>query len=313
MKYDDIHYVPEDQDPSITIETANLVAKVIDNTGLLLPPNPEVRSYFGKYGTGSFLPFSHHLGYHGIRALYDKTEKRNLVVPLTSWLNLQGVNLAGIENDPVDERAAYGVGRGWPMRLARKGGGAILTVDPMRNTQFSYSLEIQPVEPDGLEFHIRFVFHRRPDTGSVRFQASWPCYINAYDDVRFFYPAGSPGQRWAWASLGEKPDIVLAEAVGYRHQQEVSRVADQSFPVGFGRIGSRALVLMFTDPRVNFFVVNAGGHSSISAVQNPAWDFEWAIDDYPLDTPVGFTGRLIYTVFQNEEQITRRCEEWKAQ
>ena len=41
------------------------------------------------------------------------------------------------------------------------------------------------------------------------------------------------------------------------------------------------------------FVVNAGGHFPISAIQNPAWDFEWTIDDYPLDTPVGFNGRLI--------------------
>lgn len=70
MQYDEIRYLPEEQDPSMT--------------------------------------FSHHLGYHGIRCLYHKQEKRNLVVPLVSWLNLQSVVLAGMENDPVDERAWAG-------------------------------------------------------------------------------------------------------------------------------------------------------------------------------------------------------------
>ena len=35
MRYDEIRYVPEREDPSITVETRDLAAKVIDNTGLL--------------------------------------------------------------------------------------------------------------------------------------------------------------------------------------------------------------------------------------------------------------------------------------
>ena len=106
MQYEQIQYVPENQDPSITIETRDLVVKVIDNAGLSLAANSDIKSQFSKYGTNSIVPYSHHLGYHGLRLLYDKEEKRNLVVPLISWLNLQGVRLEGIENDPVDERKA---------------------------------------------------------------------------------------------------------------------------------------------------------------------------------------------------------------
>jgi len=57
-------------------------------------------------------------------------------------------------------------------------------------------------------------------------------------------------------------------------------------------------------------LTNAGGHTSTSAIQNPAWDFEWIIEDYPLDKPVGFDGRLIYSAFQDEDQIMLRYQEW---
>ena len=114
MQYDQLRYVDEQQDPSLTIETADLVVKVIDNTGLLQVRNEGVQSYLGAYSYHDIVPLSHHLGYHGIRTFYHKREKRNLVVPWCSWLNLQTFQLEGIENDPVDERAWAGTGRGWP-------------------------------------------------------------------------------------------------------------------------------------------------------------------------------------------------------
>ena len=110
--------------------------------------------------------------------------------------------------------------------------------------------------------------------------------------------------------MGENPDIVLGDPVNYRHQQTRYDVSDQVYPVGFGHIGRRVLILMFDDPRVKFLVVNAGGHSADSSVQNPAWDFLWHIADYPLDQPVGFNGRLFYTDFQGEESVFQRYQEW---
>jgi hypothetical protein len=199
------------------------------------------------------------------------------------------------------------------MRLERQGTGAVLRLDPMPKTQFSYTIEFQPAEPDGIDFAVKFIFHKKPDAGPVRFRASWPCYMNAYDDVRFFYPKCSGPDRWDWSPLGERPDIVIGEPVGYKHQQTSYRVEQQVLPVGFGRIGDRALTLMFDDPSVEFFVVNAGGHLPVSSVQNPAWDFEWRIEDYPLGQPVGFRGRLIYTSYGGEDQILRRYQEWRTQ
>ncbi|MDP6505749.1 MAG: hypothetical protein QF886_19160, partial [Planctomycetota bacterium] len=83
-----------------------------------------------------------------------------------------------------------------------------------------------------------------------------------------------------------------------------------AIPVGYGRVGDMALILMFDDPRVRFFVVNAGGHLCFSPVQNPAWDFEWEIEDYPLNEPIGFNGKLIYAPFVSQENVLDRYREW---
>lgn len=76
------------------------------------------------------------------------------------------------------------------------------------------------------------------------------------------------------------------------------------------RIGERALVIIFSDPRVHFFVVNAGGHLPFSPVQNPAWDFESVVEDYPLNELIGFDGRLVYTGLDGPEAVLARYEEW---
>lgn len=307
MQYEQIKYIPESDDPSLTIETEELIIKVIDNTGLLAPP-VESKRYFNK--THRFTPFTHHFGYHGIRTIYNKTEKRNLVVPFVSWLNLQNAKIEGIDHDPVDERAASGFGRGWPITMEKKERGAVLHLDPLPNMQMEYSLELQPAEPDSIDFSIRFTFLKNPEEGSGNFRASWPCYMNAYDDVRFFYPRGNSAKDWEWVSIGERPDLIIGETVNYKHEQEEFFAQEQAFPLGYGMIGENVLIIMFNDPQVRFFVVNAGGHLFCSPVQNPAWDFEWILDDYPLDEPIGFDGRLIYTKFESREQVLKRYQEW---
>ncbi|MCJ8329088.1 MAG: hypothetical protein HRT89_05970 [Lentisphaeria bacterium] len=309
MQYDQLNYIPEEQDPSITIETRDLIMKIIDNTGLSLTENTDTKAAFSKYGTNGLVPFSHHLGYHGIRTLYDKTERRNIVVPFASSLNLQGAVLEGIESDPVDERAWAGMARGWPIRMEARGDGTILILDPLPKSQISYSIEFQPAEPDGIDFSIRFSLAKKPAEGPVQLKGSWPCYMNAYDDVRFHYPQGS-AEDWQWASLGEQPDRVVGESVGFTFLDDYYTVENQAFPMGYGRIGDYAMTLMFDDPSVQFFVITSGGHTPTSSVQNPAWDFSWTVDDYPLNEEIGFNGRMTYSPFKGEDKIMQGYNDW---
>jgi len=85
-------------------------------------------------------------------------------------LNLQGVSYEGIENDPVDQRAWAGVASGWPMRMKQQGAGVVLELDAMPETQFRYTIEFQPAEPDGIAFSIRFTFLKKPAAGQFAFR-----------------------------------------------------------------------------------------------------------------------------------------------
>lgn len=310
MRYSEIEYVPEDQDPSLTVETERLVAQVIDNTGLLSP------SYEPPAGPEIFwnqshvcTPYSHLLGYHGIRCFHDKEERRNLVSPFFSWLNIQSVRVQGIPNPPVDERAWSGNMRGWPMRLERRGAGAAVICDPLEPTCYTYTVEFQPGAPDAIDFSIRFEFTRYPDEAPINIGAKWPFYMSVYDDVQLRYPQGT-AEDWEWVAIGERPPFILGEPVGYQMEGQSAHAAEQAFPLAYGRIGDRALAVMFSDPTVHLYMVNCGGHHFASACQNPAWDFSWELTDYPLNQPVGLDGRIIYTDFRGGDDLVARYEEW---
>jgi len=300
--YAQIRWIDEREDPSLTVETDELVARVIDNTGL----RPRPGAWWMEQN------YSHHLGYHGIRALWNRDERRNIVAPFFSWLSLQGLQVEHLELDPVDSRARAGVGRGWPMTLKREDGGALLQIPRRPVSGIEYDLRITPSGPDSLDFSVRFTLHKKGGS-PAKLRASWPCYMSTFDEVALYYPVGDP-KRPRWESFGQREPFVLGEPVNYVHSQQEFRPARApAFPAVFGQIGSRVLAIMVSDPRVEFFLVNAGGHIAYLPVQNPAWDFSLTVPDYEPGRPVGFRGRILYKTWEGEKEITRRYHAWRRE
>jgi hypothetical protein len=302
FQYESLRWIDERDDPSLTLETEHLVAKVIDNSGLKVHPSQRPVDVEPDY--------SHSLGYHGIRSRWSKAEKRNIVAPFVSWLNLQGLQVEGLKLDPIDSRARYGVARGWPIEMQPDGRGVVLKIRQMPVSGIEYSLRLQPAEPDTIDFEVSFTLHRKT-RDRAKFTASWPCYMSAYDDVQLFSPVGD-AQKPQWHAIGEKPDFVIGETVNYVHTQRGFWAPEPAaFPAVFGCIGARALILMVSRPDVRFYLVNAGGHRSYFPVQNPAWDFQWKLPDYDVGKPFGFKGRLIYQAWTSTDDVVSRYHQWK--
>jgi len=300
FQYDSLQWVDERQDPSITLETDELMVKVIDNTGLR--PRPE--SAWMEQG------YSHHFGYHGIRALWNKEERRNIVAPFFSWLNLQNLKVEGLELDPVDSRARFGIGRGWPIQMKKDSGGILLKISKMPVSGVEYSLFLLPSGPDSLDFTITFVLHKKRQN-PASFFASWPCYMSTFDEVQLYSPSGDPRTPF-WEPFGEPEPFVIGEPVGFVHSQRTfSPRQIPAFPAVYGRIGSRVLAMMTSRPEVKFFLVNAGGHRPYLPVQNPAWDFSFNLPDYNPGQAFGFRGRIIYKTWRRADEITGRFQQWK--
>lgn len=315
MRYSELRYVPESEDPSLELETRDLVIKLIDNTGLLCDfVAPHEGAYIGR--KHQMVPISHHLGYHGIRTLYNKQECRNIVAPFVSWLNLQGFSLTGpdgqaIPLDPVDERARRGIGRGWPVTMPMEGEEVVFRIGPMPKSGLAYMMAIHPHEPDGLDFRVEFLL-TKDLRGTATLSASWPCYMNTFYEVALQYPQGAfnpsldPEVPWRWNTMGQRKGWILGETVGFDWSQEGYDPEELAAPMAFGRIGRRALLFSFGDPEVVPFVANGGAHFQFSTVENPAWDFRRVWKDVVRGVPVGFRGKIEYFEFQGEEEILER-------
>jgi len=298
-RYDSIRWVEERDDPSVTLDTGELVVRVIDNTGL--------RSTPGKHPMEH--AFTHHLGYHGIRALWRKDERRNIVMPFVSWLNLQNLSVEGLQLDPVDDRALFGVGRGWPVKMARQGESVQLTIPQMPLSGVEYALRIGPLHGDSLDFDVRFTLHKKKCSRAA-FRASWPCYMSTYDEVELYIPTTNP-ERPDWQRIGEKEPVVIGDPVNYSYSQRTFEAPPAAIPLAYGRIGSRVLAIMVSRPEVAFFLVNAGGHLSFLPVQNPAWDLSFQLPDYEPDRPFGFRGRIVYKAWEGPEDVLARYRQFK--
>jgi hypothetical protein len=206
FEYEELRWVDEREDPSLTIETSELVAKVIDNTGL--------RRVHGRHPLDP--EFSHYFGYHGIRALWRKDELRNIVTPFVSWLSLQRVKIEGVELDPIDSRALFGVGRGWPVHISASKGGVLLAVRKMPVSGVEYAIRLAGSGPDSIDFEVTFVVHKKV-LPKAAFHASWPCYTSAWDQVRLYAPYGEPDHP-TWEPFGEKESFVVGDMVNYDHK-----------------------------------------------------------------------------------------------
>jgi hypothetical protein len=154
FQYEQLRWVDESEDPSLLLETEQLALKVIDNTGLRTRPRRNIHSWMEPN-------FSHHIGYHGIRTLWRKDERRNVVQPFASWLNLQMLEVEGLELDPIDSRAWAGVGRGWPIRMEREPAGVRLMISRMPVSGIEYSLRITPSGADSIDFEMSFTLHKK--------------------------------------------------------------------------------------------------------------------------------------------------------
>ena len=301
FQYDSLKWIDEQDDPSLTLETENLIAKVIDNTGLKVRPSQRPVDREPEY--------SHALGYHAIRSLWHKTERRNIVAPFVSWLNLQAIQVEGLKLDPIDSRARYGVARGWPIRMEQDGKAVVLKLARMPVSGIEYSLRLQPGGANAIDFEAAFTLHEKT-AAKAKFYASWPCYLSTYGEVELHAPTGDPAKP-DWKAFGEKQDFVVGETVNYAHSQRTFRPSGPlAFPAVYGRIGTRVLAIMVSRPEVKFFIVNAGGHRSYFPVQNPAWDFAFELPDYEKGKPFGFRGRLIYQSWTGAEDLTARYHQW---
>ena len=292
----------EPADHTVTLRRGPVIAVIVDNEG------------FGEH---------HRAGYNGIASLTHDKRPENVFVPLYAGLNLEhyydGSNVAG--ERVFEPRSA-------PMHLRVIDEHAVELYQPPTPTWKVESCTRFTIEDDAT---VRMRFECIPRVKVFKhgyIGVFWASYIDRPESKEIYFlgrEKGGAGERWIDASTP-------AHGVDAGHvPADDTRVfkKDDDFPPGmlmfsrskyeytqpfyYGVSHGMALVYMFRpQDRIIFTQSPTGGGPT-----NPAWDFQWFIEDYEVGKAYSFEMCLAYVPFESPEQIKalyeRRLTQWKEE
>lgn len=254
----------------------------------------------------------HRAGYNGLASIrrMDASAPGNLFVPSYAGLNFEHIH-DGTQAGLVEKFEP----RKFPMELRIVDEFTVeLYQPPTKNWQLESCGRYQLLADGVIEYTFECI--PREDVFSRGFIGLfWASYIFQPADMSIQF-WGKPAEQKAagaqWLKLLSPEHGVLST-----HPSEDSRPIpkiDPDFPLNlvhhpskhvysspwyFGVSGDNAFVQMFRDrDRIWFAQSPSGGGTG-----NPAWDFQWFVEDYEVDQAYGFTMRAALLPFTSETQV----------
>ncbi len=106
------------------------------------------------------------------------------------------------------------------------------------------------------------------------------------------------GQAWRPSFTTGHPPRLYMEEADYCY----------SYPFYYGRRGDMLILLMFDQAGPIRFSHSPSSGGPVNPESNPAWDFQYLIQDYRVGNEYGFRARLVYKPFVDETDILREYE-----
>ncbi len=254
----------------------------------------------------------HRGGYSGLASLSYSRGGENVFVPFYS-----GLNFEHIHDGTTQEKDILFEPRRAVMEIRRINEYTVgLYQPPTPHWKLESRLEYELLEEGVIEFRFECVPHERTFANGYigLFFAS---YIEQPEsrDIHFLgCPAECADCEPQWIT-GVTPahgklstHLGLTDNRDFRHDAEFPLTLVFNFskyrfvkPWYYGVSNGMALVFMFReDDEVRFSQSPSGGGKG-----NPAWDFQWFIEDYDIGKPYTFVMRLMYVPFESPEQIAQ--------
>jgi hypothetical protein len=278
---------------TVTIETGNLKAVLIDNTAL--PPN-------------------HRSGYNGIAELYHSDQDSTLFVPAYA-----GFNLEHIFNG--DSLIQFFEPRVNTMTLYKKSETEVLLYQKKTTISGTESLtEFKLVAPYYIDIIFRCIFHDKQYLKHDYAGFFWASYINKPPSRTIYFPGVIEGQsvdNWISSfsethgfksthrAVNDKYDFYFVKDF---KASLVNSYSDYRFslPFYFGRFHNMVLAYFFKSSEVIRLTQSPTGGGST----NPAWDFQYLIPDPESEKEYSFKARIVYKPFVSNEDIRKEYENW---
>ena len=260
----------------------------------------------------------HLAGFNGIWSLTHEAEPVSPFAPTYA-----GMNLEHIFDGAVDKRDRFEP-RSEPMSLAVDGDSVVLHQAPTAGYGLKSWTRFRVAPPDYVEFDFRCVPRRKVFTYCY-IGLFWASYINAPEDKSLYFLGGG-GDRPSWQQLCSEAHNHGSTVCrsGYRHGLKVAPehpewlytglsrlVYDEPFYYGCYR--DMTLLFMFdADERFRMsHSPSGGGYDDILNTTRPAWDFQFIIPEFDVDTEYGFSGRIVYRPRMSREEVMGEYERFK--
>lgn len=268
----------------------------------------------------------HRAGYNGVWSLTSTHAPANCFVP-----SVAGLNLEHLMDDlfMTDEGGEIFEPRQHPMQLERLSDTSVRLVQeasPLTGVASSTTFSVR--EPHSIDMRFAATLTRPPRSG-CRFGFFWASYMHAPESpaLQFLDPEGF------WCCLapdghGSDSGNTVCHADGEASWGDGRQYNDgglaHSFskrrydvPLMFGRPGDGSMLFlqMFDQRRpVRLCMSPSGGGREIEKrLRNPAWDFQYILDEATAGTSCSLRTRVVYKPFVDRDEIETIYEQWVAE
>lgn len=264
----------------------------------------------------------HRAGYNGLWSLRHRTGSRSVFVPGIAGLNLEHI----FDGGDIEDRDVFFEPRTSPMTFRQTGPD-------------SAELHQPPTPAHHLESWTRFQL-RAPHYVDMSFTCRatqhafrngwiglfWASYINGPEDKSIYFRGGWPNRLGLWSQLAtqehndestvrHQDDRLRLEFVPGRDTlfKNFSRMVFEE-PWYYGNFEDHTWMIMFDRAEQVRFTQSpsGGGNNPAFATTNPAWDFQWIIPEYEVNTDYTLRCRAILRERCSREEMAREYAAWRG-
>jgi hypothetical protein len=264
----------------------------------------------------------HRAGYNGLWSLTHKTEPTNVFVPTVAGMNFEHI-FDGATLDPPGQSDIFFEPRRAKMTFKKVSATvAELHQPPTPTFKLESTTRFTLREPDAIDFEFRFKPTQHAFARNY-IGLFWASYINAPED-KSMYLRG----RNIWLQHCTPAHNAMSTVLHQDDKFEMTFTKDhrdclyKSFsplkyelPLFYGLFKKHILIVMFdrTDGIRLTHSPSGGGTNTAAQSTNPAWDFQYVLPKYEVNTEYGFKARLIYRERCPREQVLKEYDAWKKE